>query len=103
MIGVNVITTYEFSLLVSLRHTHVINIISLNTKHLIVDVYFVQHSPTFRRPAKIYFRRKIMLIYELLEIKFKPRNICSEIWTKSYRCKDGVGLFMHLTRCRKTL
>ncbi len=30
---------------------------------------------TFRRPAKRYFRRKIMLIYESLEIKFDPRNI----------------------------
>ncbi len=30
---------------------------------------------TFRRPTKRYFRRKIMLIYELLKIKFEPRNI----------------------------
>lgn len=30
---------------------------------------------TFRRPAKSYFRRKIMLVYESLEIKFDPRNI----------------------------
>ena len=30
---------------------------------------------TFRRPAKSYFRRKIMSVYESLEIKFDPRNI----------------------------
>ncbi len=29
----------------------------------------------FRRPARICFRRKIMLVYESLEIKFEPRNI----------------------------
>ena len=29
----------------------------------------------FRRPAKSYFRRKIMSAYESLEIKFEPRNI----------------------------
>lgn len=29
----------------------------------------------FKRSAKRYFRRKIMLIYESLEIKFDPRNI----------------------------
>ncbi|MBI1658856.1 MAG: transposase [Thaumarchaeota archaeon] len=28
-----------------------------------------------RLPAKSYFRRKIMLVYESLEIKFDPRNI----------------------------
>ena len=30
---------------------------------------------TFRRPAKSYFRRKVMLVYESLEITFDPRNI----------------------------
>ncbi len=30
---------------------------------------------TFKRPAKRYFRRKIMRIYESLEIKFDPRSI----------------------------
>ena len=30
---------------------------------------------TFRRPAKSYFRWKIMLVYESLEITFDPRNI----------------------------
>ena len=30
---------------------------------------------TFRRPAKSYFRRKVMSVYESLEIKFDPRNI----------------------------
>ena len=30
---------------------------------------------TFRRPAKRYFRRKIMSVYELLEITFDPLNI----------------------------
>ena len=29
----------------------------------------------FKRPAKSYFRRKIMSVYESLEIKFEPRNI----------------------------
>ncbi|MCE2509089.1 MAG: transposase [Nitrosopumilaceae archaeon] len=29
---------------------------------------------TFRRPARSYFR-KVMLVYESLEIKFNPRNI----------------------------
>ena len=29
----------------------------------------------FRRPARIYFRRKVMLVYESLEITFDPRNI----------------------------
>ena len=30
---------------------------------------------TFRRPARSYFRRKVMLVYESLEITFDPRNI----------------------------
>jgi transposase len=30
---------------------------------------------TFRRPAKRYFRQKVMLVYESLEIAFDPRNI----------------------------
>ena len=30
---------------------------------------------TFRRPTKSYFRWKIMLVYESLEITFDPRNI----------------------------
>ena len=30
---------------------------------------------TFRRPAKSYFRRKVMSVYESLEIEFDPRNI----------------------------
>ena len=29
----------------------------------------------FKRPARIYFRRTIMSVYESLEIKFEPRNI----------------------------
>ena len=29
----------------------------------------------FRRPARSYFRRKVMLVYESLEINFNPRNI----------------------------
>ena len=29
----------------------------------------------FRRPARSYFRRKVMLVYESLEITFDPRNI----------------------------
>ena len=29
----------------------------------------------FKRPAKSYFRRKVMLVYESLEITFEPRNI----------------------------
>ena len=29
----------------------------------------------FRRPAKSYFRRRVMLVYESLEIMFDPRNI----------------------------
>ena len=29
----------------------------------------------FRRPTKSYFRRRVMLVYESLEIKFDPRNI----------------------------
>ena len=29
----------------------------------------------FRRPAKSYFRRKAVLVYESLEITFDPRNI----------------------------
>ena len=32
----------------------------------------------FKRPAKRYFRRKIMSVYESLEIKFEPRNILSK-------------------------
>ena len=30
---------------------------------------------TSRRPTKSYFRRKVMLVYGSLEIKFDPRNI----------------------------
>ena len=29
----------------------------------------------FRRPARSYFRRRVMLVYESLEITFEPRNI----------------------------
>ena len=29
----------------------------------------------FRRPARSYFRRRVMLVYESLEITFDPRNI----------------------------
>ena len=29
----------------------------------------------FRRPARSYFRRKVMLVYESLEITFDPSNI----------------------------
>ena len=29
----------------------------------------------FKRPARSYFRRKIISVYESLEIKFEPRNI----------------------------
>ena len=31
----------------------------------------------FRRPVRSYFRRKVMLVYESLEITFDPRNILS--------------------------
>ena len=30
---------------------------------------------TFRQPAKSYFRRKVMLVYESLEMTFNPRDI----------------------------
>ena len=30
---------------------------------------------TFKRPAKSYFRRKVMLVCESLEVTFDPRNI----------------------------
>ena len=29
----------------------------------------------FRRPARGYFGRRVMLVYESLEITFEPRNI----------------------------
>lgn len=33
---------------------------------------------TFRRTAKNYFRRKVMLVYESFEIRFNPRDIPSK-------------------------
>ena len=39
---------------------------------------------TFRRPAKSYFRRKVMLVYKSLEITFDPRNILFRNLDKIY-------------------
>ncbi len=39
---------------------------------------------TFRRPAKSYFRRKVMLVYESLEINFNPRDILFRNLDKLY-------------------
>ena len=38
----------------------------------------------FRRPARSYFRRKVMLVYESLEINFNPRNILFRSLDKLY-------------------
>ena len=38
---------------------------------------------TFRRPAKSYSERKVMLVYESLEIKFDPRNNLFRILVKT--------------------
>ena len=39
---------------------------------------------TFRWPAKSYFRRKVMLVYESLEINFNPRNTLFRSLDKLY-------------------
>lgn len=39
---------------------------------------------TFRRPARSYFRRKVMFVYESLEITFDPRNILFRSLDKLY-------------------
>lgn len=48
----------------------------------------------FRLSAKLYFRQKVMLVYELFEIRFNPRNILFRNLERCFHIKRMKGIMI---------